>query len=109
MSRSVAYEKAEELLKYLNLSDRKDHKPNQLSGGEQQRVAVARSLINSPSIVFADEPSGNLDTASSEELHNLFLKLRRDMGQTFLIVTHNLDLAKMSDRALTMEDGLLIS
>ncbi len=108
MNKSEAYAKAKKLLGYLKLTERIDHKPNQLSGGEQQRVAVARSLINSPGIVFADEPSGNLDTQSSEELHNLFLELRKDLGQTFLIVTHNQDLAGMSDRSLTMEDGILI-
>ncbi len=109
MNKSDAYAKAKKLLGYLKLSERIDHKPNQLSGGEQQRVAVARSLINNPGIVFADEPSGNLDTQSSEELHNLFLELRKDLGQTFLIVTHNQDLAALSDRSLTMEDGVLIS
>lgn len=97
--------KAKELLDYLGLKDRLTHKPTQLSGGEQQRVAVARALINNPGIVFADEPSGNLDSATSIELHNLLFKLRDDFNQTFVIVTHNDELAKMSDRCLTMEDG----
>ncbi len=99
--------RALELLDYLGLADRAEHKPNQLSGGEQQRVAVARALINSPAIVFADEPSGNLDTSSSEELHQLLFKLREDFRQSFIIVTHNEDLALLSDRRLEMRDGLL--
>lgn len=99
--------RAEHLLEYLGLSERLTHKPNQLSGGEQQRVAVARALMNEPAVVFADEPSGNLDSASSEELHQLLFKLRDDFNQTFVIVTHNTELAKMSDRILEMEDGLL--
>ncbi|KAA3632990.1 MAG: ABC transporter ATP-binding protein [Bacteroidetes bacterium] len=99
--------RAKELLDYLGLSERLTHKPAQLSGGEQQRVAVARSLINNPGIIFADEPSGNLDTISSKELHQLIFKLRDDFNQTFVIVTHNLELAKMSDRILEMEDGLI--
>jgi len=93
------------LLAYLGLSDRIDHKPNELSGGEQQRVAVARALINKPAIIFADEPSGNLDTASAEHLHQLFFKLRDEFGQTFVIVTHNEELANMADRKLIMVDG----
>ncbi len=93
------------LLDYLGLSHRINHKPNELSGGEQQRVAVARALINKPAIIFADEPSGNLDTAAAENLHQLFFKLRAEMGQTFVIVTHNEDLANMADRKLTMIDG----
>ena len=97
--------KAKELLDYLGLSDRLTHKPTELSGGEQQRVAVARSLINSPAIVFADEPSGNLDSASSKELHQLLFDLRKDFNQTFIIVTHNNELAQMSDRILEMKDG----
>ncbi len=97
--------KAKELLDYLGLKDRLTHKPTQLSGGEQQRVAVARALINNPGIVFADEPSGNLDSATSIELHNLLFSLRDDFNQTFVIVTHNDELAKMSDRCLTMADG----
>ncbi len=98
-------EEAKKLLAYLGLSDRIDHKPNELSGGEQQRVAVARALINKPAIIFADEPSGNLDTASAEHLHQLFFKLRDEFGQTFVIVTHNEELANMADRKLIMVDG----
>ena len=97
--------RALELLSYLGLSERKDHKPSQLSGGEQQRIAVARALINQPAVVFADEPSGNLDSVSSKELHQLIFNLRKDFNQTFVIVTHNQELAEMSDRCLTMEDG----
>lgn len=96
---------AKKLLTYLGLSHRMNHKPNELSGGEQQRVAVARALINKPAIIFADEPSGNLDTASAENLHQLFFKLRDELGQTFVIVTHNEDLANMADRKLVMVDG----
>jgi lipoprotein-releasing system ATP-binding protein len=99
--------KALGLLRYLGLEDRAEHKPNQMSGGEQQRIAVARALINDPAIVFADEPSGNLDSASSEELHSLLFKLRDDFGQSFIIVTHNEELARMSDRRLEMVDGVL--
>ncbi|WP_395057178.1 ABC transporter ATP-binding protein [Flavobacterium sp.] len=98
---------AEKLLTYLGLSHRMNHKPNELSGGEQQRVAVARALINKPAIIFADEPSGNLDTASAENLHQLFFKLRDELGQTFVIVTHNEELANMADRKLIMVDGLI--
>ena len=98
---------AKKLLDYLGLSHRIDHKPNELSGGEQQRVAVARALINKPAIIFADEPSGNLDTASAENLHQLFFKLRDEFGQTFVIVTHNEELANMADRKLVMVDGLI--
>jgi lipoprotein-releasing system ATP-binding protein len=97
--------RAEELLNILGLSQRLDNKPNQLSGGEQQRVAVARALINKPDIVFADEPTGNLDTANAKELHQLFFDLRKEFNQTFLIVTHNEELAQLSDRTLTMKDG----
>ena len=100
--------RAAELLDYLGLSERLTHKPNQLSGGEQQRVAVARALINQPEIIFADEPTGNLDTASSEELHNLLFQLRKDFQQTFVIVTHNEGLADMSDRKIEMQDGKLM-
>ncbi len=98
---------AKKLLDYLGLSHRINHKPNELSGGEQQRVAVARALINKPAIIFADEPSGNLDTASAENLHQLFFKLRDEFGQTFVIVTHNEELANMADRKLVMVDGLI--
>ncbi|OCB76103.1 ABC transporter ATP-binding protein [Flavobacterium crassostreae] len=100
---------AKKLLDYLGLSHRIHHKPNALSGGEQQRVAVARALINQPAIIFADEPSGNLDTASAENLHQLFFKLREELGQTFVIVTHNEELANMADRKLVMVDGLISS
>lgn len=99
---------AKKLLDYLGLSHRINHKPSELSGGEQQRVAVARSLINKPAIIFADEPSGNLDTVSAENLHQLFFKLRDEIGQTFVIVTHNEDLANMADRKLIMSDGKII-
>jgi len=98
---------AKKLLDYLGLSHRINHKPGELSGGEQQRVAVARSLINKPAVIFADEPSGNLDTASAENLHQLFFKLRDEFGQTFVIVTHNEELANMADRKLVMSDGLI--
>jgi len=101
-------QKAQELLKILGLSHRLENKPNQLSGGEQQRVAVARALINKPDIVFADEPTGNLDTANAKELHHLFFDLRKEFSQTFLIVTHNEELAQLSDRTLTMKDGKMI-
>jgi len=100
--------RATELLRMLGLEHRLQNKPGQLSGGEQQRVAVARALINRPSIVFADEPTGNLDTANAKELHELFFQLRREFGQTFLIVTHNEELAQLSDRTLTMKDGRMI-
>jgi len=102
-------DRAKEILDYLGLSERLQHKPAELSGGEQQRVAVARALINSPSIIFADEPTGNLDTRTSEELHELFLKLKKDQGQTFIIVTHNEELAKLSDRCLEMSDGVILT
>jgi len=106
-SQKEAETKALELLQFLGLEERKNHKPNELSGGEQQRVAVARALINSPSVIFADEPSGNLDSESAEQLHNLFFKLRDRFGQTFVIVTHNHELADMADRKITMSDGLV--
>lgn len=99
--------RAEELLKLLGLGHRLQNKPNQLSGGEQQRVAVARALINQPDIVFADEPTGNLDTVNAGELHQLFFDLRKQFNQTFLIVTHNPELAQQSDRVLYMKDGLI--
>jgi len=104
-SKSDTETEAKRLLDYLGLSHRVSHKPGELSGGEQQRVAVARALINNPAVIFADEPSGNLDTASAENLHNLFFKLRDEMGQTFVIVTHNEELANMADRKLVMSDG----
>ncbi len=100
-----AEKRAKELLDFLGLKDRYDHKPGELSGGEQQRVAVARALINNPALIFADEPSGNLDSESAENLHNLFFKLRDEFGQTFIIVTHNEELANMADRKLVMVDG----
>jgi lipoprotein-releasing system ATP-binding protein len=101
--------KAEELLKTLGLSNRLENKPQQLSGGEQQRVAVARALINNPSIVMADEPTGNLDSKNAKELHELFIDLRKQFNQTFLIVTHNEELAQMSDRIVHMKDGKIVS
>ena len=100
---------ASKLLDYLGLSHRLNHKPAEMSGGEQQRTAVARALINRPKIIFADEPSGNLDTVSAENLHQLFFKLRDDFGQTFVIVTHNEEFANMADRKLVMVDGNIIS
>lgn len=96
------------LLDYLGLKDRTHHKPNELSGGEQQRVAVARALINNPAVIFADEPSGNLDTESANHLHQLFFKLREELGQTFVIITHNEELANMADRKLVMKDGSIV-
>ncbi len=106
--KSVAIEKAKELLDILKIYDRAEHKPSELSGGEQQRVAIARALINRPSIVLADEPSGNLDTNNAKQLHELFFQLRETYKQTFLIVTHNQELAGMSDRRLIMQDGKII-
>ncbi|MFX0557107.1 ABC transporter ATP-binding protein [Maribacter sp. CXY002] len=100
--------KAKELLDFLGLADRYEHKPSELSGGEQQRVAVARALVNNPSIIFADEPSGNLDSESADKLHHLFFELRDKFGQTFVIVTHNEELAEMADRKLTMVDGKIV-
>ncbi|KXO00125.1 lipoprotein ABC transporter ATP-binding protein [Aequorivita aquimaris] len=107
--KNEAIKRAKELLAFLGLSHREGHKPNELSGGEQQRVAVARALINNPAIILADEPSGNLDTESAENLHNLFFKLRDEFGQTFVIVTHNEELADMADRKLVMQDGKIVS
>src|SRR5690606_18837427 len=106
--RKESEERARELLDFLNLSHRYDHKPKELSGGEQQRVAVARALINNPDIIFADEPSGNLDSESAENLHRLFFRLRDEFQQTFVIVTHNEELADMADRKLVMVDGNII-
>ena len=105
--KKVAIEKAEKLMVLLGLKDRMHHKPSALSGGEQQRVAVARALVNSPSVVLADEPSGNLDSGSSVELHKLFLSLRNELQQTFVIVTHNKELAEMADRRLLIKDGII--
>lgn len=100
--------RAEELMRLLGILDRRNHKPSQMSGGEQQRTAVARALINNPAIVFADEPSGNLDSKNAEELHKLFFRLRDELGQTFVIVTHNEELAEMADRKLEMKDGKIL-
>lgn len=100
--------KATDLLKFLGLENRIHHKPSELSGGEQQRVAVARALINNPSVILADEPSGNLDSSSAESLHKLFFDLRDQFNQTFIIVTHNKELANMADRTLTMKDGIIV-
>ncbi|HPE57041.1 MAG TPA: ABC transporter ATP-binding protein [Bacteroidales bacterium] len=107
VKKKEAVEKAKSLLDYLKLSDRLEHKPAELSGGEQQRVAVARALINDPSVVLADEPSGNLDSASAVELHELFFQLREKFKQTFVIVTHNDQLANMADRKITIRDGII--
>jgi lipoprotein-releasing system ATP-binding protein len=109
LSEKEAKNKARALLEVMNLSGREDHKPSQLSGGEQQRVAVARALINEPPVILADEPSGNLDSASAVELHKLFFTLRDRFRRTFVIVTHNTDLADMADRKLTMRDGRIES
>ena len=103
--RKEVEKRARELLDFLGLSHRYEHKPNELSGGEQQRVAIARALINNPDVIFADEPSGNLDTENAQNLYRLIFELREKFGQTFVIVSHNLDLAKMADRTLTMKDG----
>ena len=107
-TRAVAEKKAHKLLDRLGLSERVNHKPSQLSGGEQQRVAVARALINEPALVFADEPSGNLDSVNANELHHLFSDLRNEFNQTFVIVTHNEHLAELSDRKILMKDGLIV-
>jgi lipoprotein-releasing system ATP-binding protein len=106
--RKEAERRATGLLELLGLGDRLNHKPNELSGGEQQRVAVARALINEPSLIFADEPSGNLDSANSLELHELFIRLRNEFNQTFVIVTHNQALADLSDRTVSMKDGMIV-
>ena len=108
-SKAEAETKAKELLGFLGLDHRINHKPGELSGGEQQRVAVARSLINEPALILADEPSGNLDSESAENLHKLFFKLRDTYNQTFVIVTHNEDLAAMADRKLSMVDGKIVA
>lgn len=108
-SKKEAEKKATELLSFLGLANRLHHKPNELSGGEQQRVAVARALINNPDVIFADEPSGNLDSVSAKNLHQLFFDLREKFNQTFVIVTHNQELADMADRKLIMKDGKIIN
>lgn len=107
-NKQASEQRAKELLEYLGLGHRLTHKPNELSGGEQQRCAVARALINQPKIVFADEPSGNLDSKNANELHHLFLKIRDDFGTSFVIVTHNEDFANMADRKLVMRDGQIV-
>lgn len=109
MNKKEAEVRANELLELMNLKDRNHHKPNELSGGEQQRVAIARAMINKPSVILADEPSGNLDSANRDELHKLFFKLRDELGQTFVIVTHDNELAQMTDRTLFMKDGEIIN
>jgi lipoprotein-releasing system ATP-binding protein len=108
-SMNTAKEKAKKLIDRFGLSDRANHKPAELSGGEQQRIAVCRALINNPKVIFADEPSGNLDSQNSEALHKLFFELRDELGQTFVIVTHNEKLAGMADRKLVMKDGIILS
>ena len=107
-SKKETEQKAKEILNFLEVGHRMDHKPSELSGGEQQRVAVARALINNPSVILADEPSGNLDSAAAKNLHELFFQLRDKFGQTFVLVTHNEELAEMADRKLTMKDGVII-
>jgi len=108
-SRKEAEIKALDLLSFLGLSDRASHKPSELSGGEQQRVAIARALINNPAVLMADEPSGNLDSENARHLHHLFFDLRKELSQTIVIVTHNIELAQMSDRRLVMKDGIIVT
>ena len=107
IAKKEAERKAFNLLEFMSLSDRSGHKPSELSGGEQQRVAIARALVNNPAVVFADEPSGNLDSKSSQALHQLFLKLREEFGQTFIMVTHNKELANLADRKMKIKDGVI--
>lgn len=107
LSKKEAEKKAYELLDFMNLTDRADHKPSEMSGGEQQRIAIARALINNPAVILADEPSGNLDSNASQALHQLFLKLRKEFGQTFVIVTHNKELANLADRKVEIIDGII--
>ena len=107
-SKRAAHERAMELLRFLSLDDRAEHKPNELSGGEKQRVAVARALVNNPAVILADEPSGSLDTQNKQELHQLFFDLRDRMGQTFVIVTHDEQLATLTDRKIEMRDGRIL-
>lgn len=109
LGKKESIEKGEQLLETLGLKDRMDHKPSALSGGEQQRVAVARALINQPDVILADEPSGNLDSDNARDLHELFLRLREEMNQTFVIITHNADLARLSDRQIHIRDGIIES
>lgn len=108
-SKKECEDKAKELLEFLNMGHRLSHKPKEMSGGEQQRIAVARALINDPEVILADEPSGNLDTQNKEELHQLFFTLRDKLNKTFVVVTHDMNLAKLSDRMVTMQDGKIIS
>lgn len=108
-SRKTAEQRARDLLRFMNLEDRASHKPSELSGGEKQRVAVARALVNNPAVVLADEPSGSLDSKNKEELHRLFFDLRDKFGQTFVIVTHDEQLAKITDRTIAMKDGMLVN
>ena len=107
LSKSMAQSKSEALLKQLGLEERIEHRPAEMSGGEQQRVAVARAMINNPAVIFADEPSGNLDSVAANSLHQLFFDLRKQLNQTFVIVTHNLELANMADRKITIKDGIV--
>ena len=108
-ARGSVEKRAKELLDFLNLSDRLDHKPGELSGGEQQRVAVARALINDPAVILADEPSGNLDSDNKQELHQLFFKLREEFNKTLVIVTHDKELAELADRKIQLKDGIVVS
>lgn len=108
-SKKTAEQRARELLRFMNIEDRASHKPSELSGGEKQRVAVARALVNNPAVVLADEPSGSLDSKNKEELHRLFFELRDKFGQTFVIVTHDEQLAKITDRTIAMKDGMLVN